>query len=200
MRIENAYPVSSGEYNSRIQQSRSPRSGETAEGTEESKVRGSSRSGAAKQPGELTEEEKKELETLKETDRKVRAHERAHLAAAAGISISGAQFEYQRGPDGVMYAVGGEVNIDTSPVRGDPQATLEKAQKIERAAMAPVDPSPQDYKVAAQARQMAAEARIEMMKQTQSEGSAAADASSSALGQPFGQEKQQQGQILDITA
>lgn len=118
----------------------------------------------------LSPEEQKELAELKKTDRKVRQHEQAHLAAAAGLAVSGAQFEYKRGPDGVMYAVGGEVNIDTSPVRGDPRATLEKAQRIERAAQAPADPSAQDRKVAAQARQMAAQARLDLLKESQSAG------------------------------
>lgn len=37
---------------------------------------------------------------------------------------------YKTGPDGVKYAVSGEVLIDTSRVPGDPQATLQKAQLI----------------------------------------------------------------------
>lgn len=196
MRIETAYSVQAGEYSDRSPQHPSARSRETTESAKETRV---NEGGQARQPGELSEEEKKEVQELKETDRRVKAHERAHLAAAAGISVSGAQFEYQRGPDGVLYAVGGEVNIDTSPVRGDPQATLEKAQKIERAALAPVDPSPQDYKVAAQARQMAAEARIELMKQSQSEGSAASVEAASSFSQPILGENSAQGRFLDIT-
>jgi hypothetical protein len=74
---------------------------------------------------------------------------------------SGASFSYQRGPDGRFYAVGGEVSIDTSPVPGDPQATASKAEQIQRAALAPAQPSGQDRAVAAQAARMAMEARLQ---------------------------------------
>lgn len=92
----------------------------------------------------------------------------AHQAAGAGIT-GAVSYSYERGPDGQMYAVGGEVSIDTSAVRGDPRATLEKAEAIIRAAMAPAEPSPQDYRVAASARAMAAEARAELARMEESE-------------------------------
>lgn len=107
-----------------------------------------------KMPGELTEEEKIKVEQLKEIDRKVREHEMAHIVAAGRYALGGASFKYQRGPDGIMYAVGGEVKLDTSEVPDDPEATIEKARTVERAALAPADPSPQDRNVAAQARAM----------------------------------------------
>jgi hypothetical protein len=117
----------------------------------------------------LTEKERKEVKELKETDKKVRQHEQAHMMAGAGLIISGAQFEYKRGPDGQLYAVAGEVTIDTSEVPNNPEATLEKAKKIQRAALAPQDPSPQDRQVAAKARQMENKARTEIMKKRQKE-------------------------------
>jgi len=113
---------------------------------------------------ELSPEAKKMVEELKARDQQVRAHEAAHLAAGAGIAKGGAQFTTQRGPDGNMYAIGGEVPIDAGAVPGDPRATLAKAQQISAAALAPADPSPQDRAVAAQARQMAAQASAEMMR------------------------------------
>lgn len=112
----------------------------------------------------LSEEEKSEVQELKETDRKVRQHEMAHLAAAQGIAVSGANFQYKRGPDGMNYAVGGEVSIDTSREK-DPEATIDKARRIVSAAMAPADPSPQDRSVAAKARNMEASARAELAQQ-----------------------------------
>lgn len=111
---------------------------------------------------ELSQEARRELEKLKARDREVRAHEAAHLAAGSGVVRGGASYTYQRGPDGQAYAVGGEVSIDTSPVPGDPRATLAKAQQIRSAALAPADPSPQDLKVAAAASQMAAQASREL--------------------------------------
>lgn len=112
-------------------------------------------------------EEQRQIEALKARDAEVRAHEQAHLNAAAGIAVSGASFSYQTGSDGNRYAIGGEVQIDTSPVPGDPEATLRKAETIRRAALSPAQPSAQDYSVASSAATMATNARIELLKQTQ---------------------------------
>ncbi len=113
----------------------------------------------------FTEQELKEIQELKARDREVKAHEAAHLAAAGSLAIGGANYTYQRGPDGVQYAVGGEVNIDTSAVEGDPEATLQKAERIRSAALAPAQPSTQDRQVAAQAAQLAIQARAEISQQ-----------------------------------
>ncbi len=107
-----------------------------------------------------------ELTRLRQRDREVRAHEMAHLAAAGPYAVGGPTYEYRKGPDGQRYAVGGHVNIDTSPVPGDPEATLRKAETIRRAALAPGDPSPQDRSVAAAAASMATKAQIELQQKT----------------------------------
>lgn len=112
---------------------------------------------------EREREERRVTEELAQRDREVRQHEMAHKVAAgpyAGI----VRYEFEKGPDGQLYAVGGEVSIDTSPVPDDPEATLEKAEIVLRAALAPVDPSPQDLRVAASARSMAMEARAEIQR------------------------------------
>jgi len=96
----------------------------------------------------LTQEEKLVLTKLQQVDTQVRAHEMAHLAAAGHYARSGANFQYQRGPDGKSYAVGGEVQIDTSR-ESTPEATIRKMRVVRAAALAPADPSPQDRKVAA---------------------------------------------------
>ena len=111
----------------------------------------------------LTEEEQKQVDELKARDAEVKAHEQAHIAAGGSYVRGGASYDYQTGPDGKKYAVGGEVSIDTSPVEGDPQATIYKAQVILKAALAPAEPSGQDKSVASQARQMMASARKELM-------------------------------------
>lgn len=120
---------------------------------------------AKTQEAALSEQDIEQLRQLKARDQVVRSHEAAHLAAGSGIVLGGANFSFQRGPDGVQYAIGGEVNIDTSKVSGDPHATLQKAQKIQAAALAPMQPSSQDLNVAARAAQMAVEARAEISKQ-----------------------------------
>jgi len=90
------------------------------------------------------------LRELQKADQSVKAHELAHLAAAGGYAKGGASFSYQRGPDGQNYAIGGEVQVDTGK-EATPAATIQKMQIIRQAALAPVDPSPQDQLVAAHA-------------------------------------------------
>lgn len=65
----------------------------------------------------MSREEAAEVAELKKIDSKVRQHEMAHMAAGGGLVTSGASYTYQKGPDGVNYAVGGEVGIDTSAGR-----------------------------------------------------------------------------------
>ena len=112
----------------------------------------------------MAPEEIQQLEQLKQTDREVRQHEMAHQIAG-GAYTGGASYEYKIGPDGKRYAVAGEVPIDYGPVPNDPQATIEKMQTVIAAAMAPADPSPKDYQVAAQARQYLLEAKLEAAMQ-----------------------------------
>lgn len=133
----------------------------------------------------LSNEELKQLEQLKARDRKVKAHEQAHLSAAGGIVTGGANFTFATGPNGVRYAIGGEVNIDTSAVPGDPEATLRKAEMIRRAALSPAEPSFQDQKVARSAIAMANKARIELIQQRQQEA--------------LGNNEESQQSIIDIS-
>lgn len=120
---------------------------------------------------DLNAEETAAIGKLKARDTQVRAHEAAHLAAAGGLAVSGTSFSFQRGPDGVNYAIGGEVSIDVSLGR-TPQETLGRARTIQAAALAPADPSGQDLAVAAQARQMEQEARAELARQQTEERTA----------------------------
>lgn len=110
----------------------------------------------------LTPEQQQQVQKLKQTDQKVREHEAAHMAAGAGLT-GGAHFEYVRGPDGRQYAVAGEVKIDVSPAQ-TPEQTIDKAKRIQAAALAPADPSSQDRAVAAQAAQMATQAQAELSR------------------------------------
>lgn len=114
--------------------------------------------------GKLSQEDAEQVAKLKQIDRQVRQHEQAHLAAAGGLATSGASFTYQKGPDGMNYAVGGEVGIDTSPGR-TPEETISRAQTIRSAALAPADPSGQDRAVAAQATQMEQQATMAQAQQ-----------------------------------
>jgi hypothetical protein len=113
--------------------------------------------------GELSTDDRRRVEELKSTDRAVRAHEAAHMAAGGSLVTSGASFSFETAPDGQRYAVAGEVGIDTSKGR-TPEETLVRAQQIRAAALAPADPSGQDRAVAAAASQMAADARAEIAR------------------------------------
>ncbi len=109
-------------------------------------------------------QERKEVGELSARDREVRAHEQAHMAVG-GQYAGAASYKFKRGPDGVNYAVSGEVPISTSK-ENTPQATIQKAQIIRRAALAPAEPSPQDRQVAARATALEAEARKELVQES----------------------------------
>lgn len=125
------------------------------------------------QPEQDQEKSAQELAIIRELsarDREVRAHEQAH-ASVGGQYAGAASFTYQRGPNGVNYAVGGEVPI-SAPSGGDAQSRLQAAEQIRRAALAPANPSGQDRQVAAQAAQTATQARAEIAIQSSEERSA----------------------------
>ena len=119
--------------------------------------------------GELSREEQRIVSELQAADTNVRAHEAAHMAAGGGLT-SPASYTYERGPDNKMYAVAGEVGISTGE-GNTPQESLNKAQTIRRAALAPADPSPQDLKVAAQAASMEMSARVQIMQEKMAQNS-----------------------------
>lgn len=119
---------------------------------------------------QLNEAELAMVRELKQRDRKVRQHEMAHMAASGGLAQGGPNYTYQRGPDGQNYAVGGHVNLDISPGK-TPAETLQKAQTIRTAAMAPAEPSGQDRAIAAKATQMEMKAQMELVQQQAAERS-----------------------------
>ena len=156
--------------------------------------------GGVRQEAELSGEEKRQLEELRARDREVRAHEAAHKAAAGSLAQGGARYEFETGPDGRRYAVGGEVSIDAAPVPGDPQATLVKAQTIRRAANAPAQPSAQDRTVAARATHMEAEARRQLSEQHSAEPQAGSPPAAAQHGsvQLASSEPAPVGELLDV--
>ncbi|NQD35392.1 hypothetical protein HPT27_00055 [Permianibacter sp. IMCC34836] len=122
------------------------------------------------------QEIQQEVGQLKSRDREVRAHEAAH--ASVGGQYAGTPFfQYQKGPDGRRYAVGGEVSIDVSTVPDNPQATIRKLETVRAAALAPADPSAQDRQVAARATALIAEARRQLAIQLQAESGSGVDSS-----------------------
>ena len=116
---------------------------------------------------DLTPEEEQQVQKLQARDTEVRAHESAHQAAGAGMT-GAASFSYQQGPDGKMYAIGGEVSISMKS-GSTPEETIANARKIVAAAMAPANPSPQDHAVASSARVMEMKAQQQLAREKQEE-------------------------------
>lgn len=101
--------------------------------------------------------ERKQLEF---SQTQIQRHVESHLAVTAQHSSPP---NYQHSLlDGRLYVVSGDVVFDTSAEPNDAQATLEKAQLIRMASMAPTDPTPQDRNASQQAIMMAAQAKSEI--------------------------------------
>lgn len=147
--------------------------------------------------GELSDEDKAYVRELRARDREVRAHEAAHASAGSGYT-SQPNFEYVTGPDGVQYAVGGHVQIDTSGVPDDPKATITKMEVVRRAALAPARPSGQDRSVAASAEQSIrqAEAALQEQKAVEKE---AQQAEASGSSQSFDARSDDSGLVIPIS-
>lgn len=118
-------------------------------------------------PDNLSEEEEAQVRALQKRDAEVRQHEAAH-ASVGGPFAGTPSYEYQRGPDGRLYAVGGEVKIDVSAA-GTPESTIRKAEIIKRAALAPAEPSGADRAAAAAAEQLKQQAEAEFKDQEEVE-------------------------------
>lgn len=120
----------------------------------------------------LTPQEESVVRRLQARDREVRAHEQAHVAAG-GQHAGGASYSYEMGPDGKRYAVGGEVPIDASKA-SSPEATVQKARTIRKAALAPAKPSAADRQVASKATSLEMEAMQEIQEEKRQQADLAA--------------------------
>lgn len=125
---------------------------------------GQDSSGQSGRDSQQESTEQRKLAELKKRDAEVRSHEQAH-ASAGGDLAAAPSYEFELGPDGKQYAVGGEVNIDLAMVPGDPQATIVKMQKVRAAALAPADPSSADRSVATEATKRILQAQTELAQQ-----------------------------------
>lgn len=119
---------------------------------------------------ELSKDELRLVQDLQSRDSEVKAHEAAHQAAGGGMT-GAASYTYQQGPDGKMYAIGGEVSI-TMKSGSTPEETIRNARQIAASAMAAGNPSPQDHAVASSARIMEMKAQQQLTKENEEEISA----------------------------
>ena len=129
---------------------------------------------------QLSQADKQLVQKLQTRDLHVRRHEAAHLAVAGPYAKGGPSFQYQIGPDGKAYAIGGEVSIDLSPIPGNPQATITKEETVRQAALAPVDPSGADLAVAGEASQLEVKAQTELQEKKASTQNPKADSTAPA--------------------
>jgi hypothetical protein len=134
---------------------------------------------------DINPQETRELERLKQTDREVRAHEQAHVIAGGSLVRGAASFGYATGPDGKLYAVSGEVSIDSSAVADDPSATISKMMRVVSAALAPAQPSGQDRAVASAATKTQVEAQ-QQLTQEQMDKMQSSDSGESVETKPSG--------------
>lgn len=105
--------------------------------------------------------DKDQLETVKK-DRynQIMAHEQAHAAIIGGTPV------IETDANGV--AIGGYVQIDVPSVdESDLEGTIEKAQRVIDAALAPSDPSSQDQNVASQAKDVLSKAQDLLAEKTE---------------------------------
>jgi hypothetical protein len=91
---------------------------------------------------------------LQLADFSVRAQERQHYNAAAGLG-SAPVYDYEVGPDGELYAVAGSVSILQGPAGSEEEAARDAAT-VGRAALAATDVSAQDIATARDAQSRAA--------------------------------------------
>src|SRR5690554_3189373 len=117
---------------------------------------------------ELSAEEKEKVSALKERDAEVRRHEQTH-ASVGGQYAGSPKYETEQGPDGRSYAVGGSVDIDVTPIANDPDATIQKMQIVQRAALAVDEPSAADRRIANEASRHENKARQEAASEKQPE-------------------------------
>ena len=96
----------------------------------------------------------KKQEFVKQRYDEIYAHELAHKTAAG---VYGGPIVIEKDSNGIP--VGGHVSIQMPTLdRKNPDKTIQHADTVIRSAMAPSDPSSQDYKVAAQAQAIRSQA------------------------------------------
>ena len=105
-------------------------------------------------------------EAIKEQYNEIYAHEQAHKSAAGSL---GGPIVIEKNYQGIP--IGGHVNIKMPALnKENPEETIKQADTVIKSAMAPSDPSNQDYKVASEARSIRTEAKNIESKNEQSNG------------------------------
>ncbi len=165
--------------------------GEEAKESDAAAAAGGHGHGGHSSESDLSEEELREVEELLDRDREVRAHEQAHKSVA-GSHAGAISLSYRTGPDGKRYAVEGEVPVDLSPIANKPEKTIQKMRQIQRAALAPAEPSAADRRVASRAAQISIDAQAELLEMQREER---AQAMKTAKGEPDAKNAEHDGAV-----
>ncbi len=147
---------------------------------------------------ELSSDEERLVKDLASRDAEVKTHEAAHQGAGGGLT-GVASYTYQQGPDGKMYAIGGEVSIST-PSGSTPEEKLKNARTLAAAALAAGNPSPQDFSVASSARTMEMQALQEIAKKSQEEQAGQETYANAASANDENEKSQEATPRLDFSA
>jgi hypothetical protein len=167
-------PPQTNEKSSYSKNSLKKQNKKTASGTEKDGAK------TAAADEELSEGEEEQVRELQKRDSEVKSHEQKHIASAGAYAKGGAVYDYQMGPDGKMYAIGGRVELDTS-IPEDPDQALAKARTLRASATAVGDPSSADLSIASYANQMEADARVEKQEENEEDLEENSNTSSSPL-------------------
>lgn len=95
----------------------------------------------------LSNDDLANVKKLQSIDAQVRGHEAQHYRTAGGLASGGPEYTFVQGPDGGFYAVGGQVNVQTTATYDENKASRDAAT-LGRAATAPADTSAQDIAAA----------------------------------------------------
>lgn len=135
-------------------------------------------------------------ERLAEVAKTVNAHIRAHQSVSGGIT-GPSNTQKTMSPDGRLYTSSGDVEIRTNIVENDPDIKLLKARLIQRVALAPVDPSPQDHQIAQIGQQIESSTlteKYQLLSTTKEKEEADDDSDTSFFGQEY-----IPGLLIDVT-
>jgi hypothetical protein len=125
----------------------------------------SSEQGSGRREGAgLDEEERRQLDRLKLTDRLVRQREETQGRLTFELWDGGPEYRYETGPDGKKYAVDGTVRV--SELNDSPEEKLRRARLVRMSALIDIPPSPEGQKDAAKAIAEEGEAIRELRKRT----------------------------------
>lgn len=136
-------------------------------------------------PGSLSVQDQAVVSELSRIDQQVRTTASTHATSGAGVAAgAGPSTTVSRGNDAAAYAVTAEIPVALRSNPLNPNMTLQRAQAALQAALPPPLPTATTLALAAQAEQVAAEARADIAKQQLEAAQKSAEAGSEGLQTP----------------